>query len=775
MAGLSMVLNTAKQALAAQQIGLNVTGHNIANVNTPAFSRQSTVQSTQLPANFAGLNLGTGVSVDAVIRSSDELLENRLMDQQSTLARYEEAQSYMSILENLFNENSETSLSSRLSAFWNGWSELSNMPAGVSERLGVYDAGEQMAEQFQSLSENMRQIQIDLDQEILAGVDTINTLTEQIAALNLDIIGSSVTGNPNDQLDKRNALVTQLAELIDLQAYEQPNGSLTVATGTGHVLVSAGETFQLDTRSGKVNWVNSHDIGVDITDRIKGGKIGGWLELRDEIIPQFNQDLDALAEGVIWSVNLQHSQGVGLGFFSDPVTGAYQTNSSELFDTLDFGDRIDYSGDFKMWIKNTLVDPATLSDISVDMDVADVTVDGWGGGAPGSFQYKVTVTTGGVVGPAGVDPVLSWEKFNPDGSATGLTGTTTVTDVDTLSVPVDGLAFNISAGALNEGNTFAINTDVAGNEDSLKLNSVTGSADSSLDTYVFTAKTGGVVGTDSIEIEWSNGAKEGVITLDPTASPLTVEVDGMTLDFASGTVFAGDTFTVVSDASGTPTLQLPSEWHWTLSSFAAAFNSAAVAVPGVVASVTSDNELKFTPLSGYEFAFSDDQVQDSGVAAALGFNTFFSGGSAEDIEVNSVLQDNDYIAAARIDGTTGTYGVGDTRNAIAIADIQYESSEFSQWSYDRRYGDRSEVTSLTAEGYYQGMIGSMGIKAASINRNAEFNQTTMGMITDQRNSISGVNLDEEMINMMKYQHGFAVASKLLTVADEMMETLLAMK
>jgi flagellar hook-associated protein 1 FlgK len=155
-------------------------------------------------------------------------------------------------------------------------------------------------------------------------------------------------------------------------------------------------------------------------------------------------------------------------------------------------------------------------------------------------------------------------------------------------------------------------------------------------------------------------------------------------------------------------------------------------------------------------------------------NTFFSGSSATDISVNSILDDKDHIAASRIDAA-GQYGVGDNRNAIAIADIQYASHEMAQWIYDRRSVDRSEISVNTLEGYYQGMIGTMGIKSASINRNVEFNQVMVDKIKEQRDALSGVNLDEEMINLMKYQHAFAVSSKLLTTADEMMQTLLSVK
>jgi flagellar hook-associated protein FlgK len=773
MSGLSMVLNTAKEALSAAQIGLNVTGHNISNVDTPSFSRQSVVQATPPPTTFSGLSLGTGVKVDEVIRSSDMFLENRLLDQQSTLSQNQEAQSYMSIMENLFNENSDTSLSSRLSAFWNGWNDLSNNPTGVSERQGVYDAGIQTVDQFQSLSENMRQIQTDLDQEINAGIENINTLTKQIASVNLNIIGSP-GNNPNDQIDKRNALVTQLAQLIDLQTYQQPNGSLTVSTGTGHVLVSGGESYKLETRSGQVNWVNSNGGDVDITDRIKGGKIGGWLEMRDEIIPQVNQDLNALAEEVIWSVNLHHSQGVGLNFFSNALTGSSQTDSFQLFDTLAFGDRIDYSGDFKMWTQNTGSVPPVLSGITVPMNVSTAAPTYVAG--PPSFTtpntyYDINVISGGTVNTDSID--FQWRQG-------GVGGWTTVTmPAGTNAVSIDGQLINFaSASELTSGNTLRVNTDNEGDPNPLNL-STSGTANSALDNYVFKVKNGGVIGTDPIEIEWQNGATFGSFTLDSGASPSIVKVDGMTLNFAGGNVLAGDTFTVATDGNGTTDPHVPSQWHWTLSSFADAFNKAADASGGgtrnIEASVTSYNTIKFTPSAGYDFAFSDDQALDSGVAAALGFNTFFTGKNAQDISVNSVLQDTDNIAAARLDGTTGVYGLGDTQNAIVIAGLQYKTSEIPQWTYDRRYGDKSGTTNLTAEGYYQGMIGTIGIKSASINRNTDFNQTTMGMITDQRNSISGVNLDEEMVNLMKYQQGFAVASKLLTTANEMMQTLLDSK
>ncbi len=784
MSGIGMVLNTAKQAIAAQQVSINVTGHNIANVNTEGYSRQMTIHGNLDPVQIGPYLLGTGVSVDDITRVADALLETRLNDQRTALSGYEEADRYMRILEGLFSENSETSLSSQISAFWNSWHDLSNVPDGASERVAVYDTAARMADQFEWLNENMRQMENDLTQEIDAGISRINILSEQIAALNLDIISVSITSKPNDQLDKRDELIGELSELIDVKTFELPNGGLTVTTETGSLLVYNGDAYQLEQKSDRIIAVDPNGNGVDMTDRLTGGKLGGWLKMRDEVVPKYRNDLDAVAREFIWAVNETHSQGVGLDYFTNPMTSTYHTDDSGMLSTLAFGDRIDYTGDFKMWVKDTGTAPATYSDITVDMDVSSVTVDNYGGAVapPGSFQYRLTVTTPGTVGPTGTDPVISWEKFNPDGTTTGTTGAVTVTDVDTLSATVDGLDFDVSAGDLYAGNTFRINTDAAGAVDNLDVSIASGIANSAGDTYQFKINTQGTVGTDTIRIDWNNSIEADTILLEPGATPITIEVDGMILSFDGGTVFDGDEFSISTDSQGNGTVNPSSDWHWTLSSFADAFNSAADiaagGVPGsgyVQASINADRELVLTPLAGYQYAFSDDEVQDAGVAAALGFNTFFDGYDASSIKVNDVLTENNFIAAARIDADSGDYGVGDNSNAIAIADLQYENRSVTQWRYERGSDTTSSIISGTIEEYYQSMIGGMGVEAESIARNLTFSEVMMGQLTEQRDSISGVNLDEEMINLMKFQHAFTAAAKIISIADEMLQTLLAVK
>lgn len=770
MSGLGMTLNIAKGALAAQQYGLNVTGHNIANVNTSSYSRQSVLYGPAMPILSSGFLLGTGVDVEQIQRSSDQLLENRLMQQQCSMCSYEETAAYMSIMESVFNENSEAGLSTLISEFWNSWQDLSNNPTGSSERIAVYDKGTAVAEQFDFLKAETMQLEVELTCEIESSISEINSLTKQIAAINNDIVGLEAGGNANDQRDQRNALVAKLSELIDIQSFEQPDGALTVTAAKGFVLVNRVDNYGLELMGGQVYWEGSYGNSTDITDRIKGGKIGGWLEMRDEIIPKYMTQLDALSRGFAWSVNFQHSQGVGLDYFSSSVEGTYAADSSGDFSTLAYGDRIDYTKDFKMWIQDSGVLPAEFSSIEIDLGISDaVQVSGNSGNA--LKKYSFTVTKGGDVTDSENLPKITCKSLNADGSEQ-VEGTIQIQEGINEYTFGNGLVLTLSEESVQfvAGNTFTMNTDSTGEIDALELD-ISGQANSILDNYKFRVNSDGEIGTDTIEISWSNSSKNGSFILN--AETTSVELDGMTLLFTDGTLFENDGFTIATDEEGNPTVNLSSEWHWTLDSFASQFNSQAAGL-GIKAEKNSNNTLSFRPESGdYSFAFSYDATQDSGLAAALGINTFFVGTDAMTIEVNSVLEETKYIAAGRIDSNNGDYSSGNNANAFALADLQYKTVSIAQWDFSRGTDSHSSVLITTIEDYYQSMIGSMGIKSISISRAMDFSEIMANEISIQRDSISAVSIDEEMVNMIKYQQAFSAASKLLSTADEMLETLIS--
>ncbi|MBF0225734.1 MAG: flagellar hook-associated protein FlgK [Desulfobacterales bacterium] len=689
MGGLNQTLSIAKSAISINQYSLAIAGNNIANVNTPSYSRQTVISSTKTYLSMGDFRIGTGVDIDEVQRSYNTAVEERLINQKSQYKAYEEMDNYMTSVEGLFNENSEGSLSNRISEMWGSWQDLSNNPAGTPERQQVYSTASSMVDQFDSLSYNLRKKEVDLSKEIESGVSDINNIADEIAALNKEIVAVESMNPANDLRDKRNALMSELSGYINVNSFELSNGSLTVNVANGYSLISGVSTYDLSVSQGQVNWQGSGGKTVDITDKISSGKIGGWLEMRDSFIPQYRNNLDSLAKEITWSINQQHSQGVGLEFFDTAVTGTYETDSTGLFMTLPFADKVDYTKDFKMWVEDT----------------------------------------------SGATPVYNDITFN---MATG------------ASVP---------SATMNP----------------------TGRANSVNDTYKFVVSPAGssIGGAAAVDVTWTNSITSGTFSVGAApAFPVNATVDGMNLQFAGASgPFTGDTFTIQTDSSGTPTENVS---NYTLADFVTQFQTANDAVfgagNGITASVTN-NKITFTPSSGsYNFAFGDDGssgFSDSGTAAALGLNTFFTGNDADSIGINGVINDLDKITAGRIDGNTGEAAWGDNSNTLIIDEFQYQILNISQWSFVRGNDAVSTAISATKEDYYQKMIGSIGIDLRSISREMDFNEVMVSTIENLRDSISAVSLDEEMINLMKYQQGFSVASKLLSVADEMMQTLIS--
>jgi flagellar hook-associated protein 1 len=582
MSGIGMVLDIATSALNAQQQSIDVTAHNIANVNTEGYSRQTPDLETKQPMLNNGLIMGRGVDVDQVTQSSDRFIEKRLMQEKSSLSSSSEMEKYLQVLEGYFNETSDTGMSTMLTDFWNNWYDISNNPSGSAERSSLYEQSTLLSEQFNELGNDLTQVKADLTNAISSGIDTINQITQEIAQLNDQIVGMESDNTANDLRDKRNALVSELNGYLDVKTFDQSNGSLTLVSAKGCTLVQGSSNYELEmggANGDSVIWQDSGGRDVDITDYISDGKLGGWLDTRDEVVGKYQLDLDALAKEFIWSVNQQHSQGAGLEGFSS-VTGSNAADTG-----------------------------TGLGTVSSGLDYYDKITDG-------SFNLWVYDSTGAVVG----------------GAPTAITvdaGTTTLTSLGNDIGTVDHIATSITNGKLS------INAD-----------------------------------------------------------------------------------------------------------------------------------------SGYTFAFSGDT---SNVLATLGINTFFTGSSAGNMGVNdSIGLNQNNIAAGQV-GSDGTISAGNNANALAVTDLQNRSMSISQWTCDRINGNTQGSTTSTIDDYYHSLVGSIGIASASASRDKSFSETMVNQISNIRDSISGVSLDEELTNLIKYQHAYAAATKLISTSDEMLNTLLQVK
>jgi len=442
MSGIGSTLSIAKTAIAAQQYGLNITGQNIANVNNPDYSVQNAQQKSMTPALYSGFLFGTGVDTYQIRQSVDQLLEQRLTNELSTQASFDEQESYMRILEGFFDENSDASIRNILTEFWNSWQDLSDNPLGSSERVAVFENGIKLASRFEAAVLDMDGLSQDMTSDISAAVVRINSLTSKIADLNQEILGLEINRSANDQRDQRNALVDELGDLINIETFEKPNGAIIINAASGFTIVNGVDTYQLRMVDKEVAWESSLSGEQNISDRIIGGRLGGLLEMRDEILPKYRGEIDALAREMIWALNYQHSTGAGLEYFKGSLTGDYATDESGWLSSYEYGDKIDYSKDFTLWTEDKTFADAQYTKTNIDMGISEASISNWLGTAPGTIQsiYRLTVVDEAVLG----DQIVT----EADGDGLGIVHGSTGSVATTLTSAIADQILTIYGGPL---------------------------------------------------------------------------------------------------------------------------------------------------------------------------------------------------------------------------------------------------------------------------------------------------------------------------------------
>ncbi len=695
MSSLGLVLSIAKDALAAQQYGINVTAHNIANVNTPGFSRQTAVFEAKEPAPYGGILLGRGVDTTYVLRASDQFIENRLMQQKSTMFSSKEMENYMQVLEGLFSEDSEMSISTMLSDFWNSWHDIANNPSGAPERIALYEHSILLSGQFNNLDADLRQLERDLTGALSAGTERINQITSEIAQLNDKIAGMETNSIANDLRDKRNTLVSELSEYLDVKSFEQSNGSLTVITAKGCVLVHGNDSYELEMGGDygdRVLWEGSGSARVDITDYISNGKLGGWLDMRDEVIAKYKLDLDALAKEFIWAVNQQHSQGVGLEAFSS-VTGTYavtDANAAITASGLSYQDKVDDTNKtFKIWLFDTNGDP-------YDSDP----------GTPGLQGNSISII---------VEPDMTVNEL-----------VAAIDNETGLQASLDSQN-RVNIG-INTGEIATLGSLAFSDDDSNVLAAL------GINTFFTGASAGGIGVNDKI------GSDKNCIAAAQVYNNVgpAVAASGNT---STGTITTTGPYTGTTDA--TYNIEILSD--------------------GTQANATFQWNK-----DGGGWTSVDLNVTGPTVTLSDGVAVTFNAGDYYD-------DDTFTISVTKSSGTYGDFASGDNTNALAITDLQYASMGISQWTCDRINGDTEGSVTSTIENYYHSMVGSIGIKASSIERSNAFNEAMVEKLSGIRDSISAVSLDEEMTNLIKFQYAYQAAAKLISVSDELLNTLLSVK
>jgi flagellar hook-associated protein 1 len=321
MATLSLAFNIATGALEADQEALNIVSNNVANANTPGYTREIANWEQNDPLTIGGAIYGEGASVTGPV-SQRSLVLNQSLQQQGQVASASSARlTALQQLESIFapsttansssSSDSTSGIDNDLSQFFSALSQLESNPADNSLRQGVITAADNLAADFNSTSMQLSQQQSSLDQQTSSVVTQVNALSSSIAQLNQQIESQSPNADAGTLEDQRQEDIQQLSQLIGIHQIQTENNGLTITTSSGAVLVSESQAYSLSTApSGGVTHIYDSQ-GNDITSSLAsgGGQIGGILTARDQDIPQVESALDTLAYDFGTAVNQANEAG----------------------------------------------------------------------------------------------------------------------------------------------------------------------------------------------------------------------------------------------------------------------------------------------------------------------------------------------------------------------------------------------------------------------------------------------------------------------------------
>ena len=491
-------LSSAKLGLLAQQLAIEVTGQNIANVETEGYSRQDVTFEANTPRHaikYGSMHqIGTGVRVAGIERAHDQFLFEQIMDEGDLTGSTEVKKDIFEQLEILFNEGSGRSLNDALSSFFASVHDLATNARGLPERADLVSKAENLASTFNQTGKQLYTIQRNIDATIATEVTEINLLTTQIGKLNENIHASEPASQykANDLRDNRDRLVKELSKKIDIQLIEESDSQISLTLKDGTALVLKDQVFDLSTSINGNNesfydvYIDTGSTTKDITSTITGGELRGYLDMRDTEVESILDKMNILSASFIQEFNGIHRAGFGV----DGSSG------------LDFFSALDVTVDHDVDNTGTAVVSMTnASPTTISVDEFEIAFTG-----SNAFTLNNLTTNAS----SGTFTFTTGSTFNiKDGFAVTISGAAASGDKVTFSVSEDsasGMAVSstitantrkIAAGTTTNGDG-ANALLMADLQNTLSFNSVTWSGSGS-GSYTFDEYYNAVVSTIGIE------------------------------------------------------------------------------------------------------------------------------------------------------------------------------------------------------------------------------------------------------------------------------------
>lgn len=731
MGTITLALRTAQSGLLANQQALDVTARNISNVNTEGYSRK--VVGFE---NSALVGAGSGVNISQISRQIDEGLLKSTRLEKSELTELTSQSTFWDRLQDLFGTpEANTSISHTITEFGKAIESLVVTPNNALEATETVRRAEDLTEQLQQMSIAIQDLRLQADQQLSDVATELNTLVNEIDTLNDDIISAgSVNRETSDLRDQRDLKVTRVAELIDIRYFARSDGDLVVFTANGRTLVDTVPPAISHTPAAAVTPTSTHaegDFGGffigstenpanDATSDIRNGQAKGLIDMRDTVLPNLQSQLDELSAQLRDVMNKAHNRGVSF-------PGAQEYNGTRTF--------------VEPTTQLFKLDPTNSTD-----DVAITLFDAAG-------DQSVTTTLNTIMTGAGL-------------STRGSTNDWTVTSVAT----------NLQSWLRNNGATSATATITDGNFD-IALNTTT----LNLAFRDETATTVGSTASDA-EIGYDSNA-DGVIDETVQGFSNFFGLNDLFVDNQSDNIWESN---VLSNGTTTPSTAQTLTFRSATGSLGTLTIPAGSSLSDIVTQVSNDTTLsqKITAAvvpdgSGSRLRFSHNDGSSFQITQAA-TDTFLSetGINIADVRVSGSLQvRSDILTApqkistgqAQWDSTRGVageylMGTADETVAQSMAITLNGSSTFSVAGglpvVNTSFGERAAA-----------IVATNASLASTHERNTDAQRSLSEALNHQFESERGVNLDEEMANLIVFEQAFSAAARIITTIQRMFDAL----
>ncbi|OUS29697.1 flagellar hook-associated protein FlgK [Gammaproteobacteria bacterium 45_16_T64] len=659
-------MGIAVSSLISQKTALGTVGHNIANVNTAGYSRQDVQFGTNAPEQIGGQFVGTGMNVASVQRIANDFITEQMRRDTQNNSSFSSYYEYAVRIDTLLGDDA-TAITPSMLNFFDSVSDVSNDPASVPARQVLISEGEALANRFNSVYAQVALQNDTLNADLVSTTSQITAIASQLANLNNSIQTSGalggIGGNPNDLLDERDEKLRELSELVGISVINNTDGTVNVTMGTGQALVVGVQAFTLSAGS-TMSGVTRHEISLSsgsssvlIGSGLTGGRLGGLLEVREQLIDPVFNEVGRMGMALSATFNAQHELGVdltgnlGKEFFTD-----INSNSAVL-----------------SRVSRSTTNTGTMAmSVSID-DTSVLGVD--------NFELRYSATTG------------------------NYTLTETANNTTIATIPAPGVVPSTVALA---GEGFSIN--------------FLSGAPADGDLYLVTPTR---FGASAIDAEISNTSEIAAALPVKASTPLT-NSGSMVVEEVQITDVTTTDFT-------TAALQLspPYEVRFVTATTYDIYDMSVPATPVLV--------------TGAPVVFNPNQPNNMLANAALtpGYEVVVNGtpaaGDVVTIEYNS-------------------NGIGDNRNALLLADLQAAKTMAGG--------------TVNYQGAYAQTVGGVGTRTRDSLIGQEASQSVLRQTVAQREAVSGVNLDEEAADLLKFQQAYEASARIIQVSTELFDTLL---